>query len=92
MQKKKGDYADQPFIYALAWYLETDIFILHKGNNQIYNIVSSSLDGTINRTKPPMILGLQHVHYQSYAPLDGAGMLLDQMEGHWQGKRRMAEE
>jgi hypothetical protein len=27
-----------------------------------------------------MILGLEQVHYQSFAPLDGAGMFLDQME------------
>ena len=80
MQRRRGDYADQPFIYALAWYLETDILILHTGLNKIYNVISSTLDYTINREKPPMILGLEQVHYQSFAPLDGAGMFLDQME------------
>ena len=80
MQRRRGDYADQPFIYALAWYLETDILILHTGSNKIYNVISSTLDYTINREKPPMILRLEQVHYQSFAPLDGAGMFLDQME------------
>ena len=91
MQRKKGDFADQPFIYALAWYLQTDILILHTGTNRIYNKISSSLDNTINRSKPPMILGLEQTHYQSFAPLDGAGMFLDEMED-WPGKKRTTEE
>ena len=92
MQRKKGDFADQPFIYALAWYLETDILILHTGTNRIYNMISSSLDDTINRSKPPMILGLERTHYQSFAPLAGAGMFLDQLVDDWPGKKRMTEE
>jgi hypothetical protein len=38
-----------------------------------------------------MILGLEQIHYQSFAPLDGAGMFLDEMED-WPGKKRMTEE
>ena len=81
----------RPFIHALAWYLDTDIFILHTGTDQIYNRISSSLDGTFN-SKPPMILGLERMHYQSFAPLERAGMFLDQMEDDWPGKKRMTEE
>jgi hypothetical protein len=39
-----------------------------------------------------MILGLERMHYQSFAPLEQAGMFLDQMEDDWPGKKRMTEE
>ena len=84
MQKQPGDYADTPIVLALAWYLNVDFLIL-KLNQDEPDWITGSMRPQSTSPRPPMVLGLVGMHYQSYAPLENAGYHLDKIQ-NWHGK------